>query len=106
MAKRSGADVYTDDQIRAYGNVPLSVASRYLHTNNNTLKVAMLKGRCPIGFAVSTETGHTKYVIPADRLIKWRRGDSVTAGHDVADKILREMLDTVRGLSYEMAVTP
>lgn len=73
-SKRCKACV-SEDEMLAYGNVPVTMAARYLHTNTDTLKAIMLHKGLPFGVAIMLPGhAHAQYIIMPERLIAWAHG--------------------------------
>lgn len=80
-SKRCKAYV-SEDELRAYGNVPVTLAARYLHTNSDTLKAIMLRKGLPFGVAITLPgRANAQYLIAPERLIAWAHG------HDLKEAV-------------------
>lgn len=63
--------VPTDEEIRAYDNVPVDVAARYLDWTEHTLRLALREGRVSFGVAVKDRS--LTYKISPGGLIRYKR---------------------------------
>lgn len=67
----------TDDEIRAYDNVPIDVAAQYLGVYPERLRNALKSGAMPfLGVAVTNAgaPGKTMFIISLGGLISWKNG--------------------------------
>lgn len=77
---------YTDDDIRAYDNVPIVVAADYLGAPPDRLRKALQNTEyCFLGLAVggSSENGKTMFIISPGALVKWKNGTMFLEGKDI-----------------------
>ena len=65
----------TEDEIRAYDNVPVETAARYIGMSTSTMYRGLQEERIPFGFAVPNDEGHWVYNISPEGLIKYKRGE-------------------------------
>lgn len=67
-----------DEEILKYDNVPIPIASEYLGTSQQYIRVGLQRERLPFGSAVQVGNKKTwTYQISPGALIKWKNGDSL-----------------------------
>lgn len=89
----------TDEEIMQYDNVPATVAAKYLGVAPQTLMLGMRYGANPVGWAIDGK--RWTYVIPPERLVKWKHGDTPSLTLDgyvklitiELKKIIRELIE-------------
>lgn len=73
MAKK----VVTEEDIRQYDNVPVSVAAAYIGKTIVFLQSALKSQRCPFGCAVLMDGGKWSYSISPGMLIAYKTGTMI-----------------------------
>ncbi len=70
----------TENDIKQYDNVPVTVAAKYLDVNPQYLRIGLQRNRLPFGSAVQVsgrEDGRWSYQISPGALINWKEGKSL-----------------------------
>ena len=70
---------YKDEDIRAYDNVPISVAADYLGIYHDRLRNAIKNGKMPF-VGVSVDGEKSMFIISPGGLIGWKNGTIPIAG--------------------------
>lgn len=70
---------YKDEDIRAYDNVPVSVAADYLGIYHDRLRNAIKSGKMPF-VGVSVDGEKSMFIISPGGLIGWKNGTIPIAG--------------------------
>lgn len=66
---------YTENDIKAYDNVPIDVAADYLGVYAERLRNAIKSGKMPfIGVSVSVDGTKSMFIISPGGLIAWKNG--------------------------------
>ncbi|MEL4859793.1 hypothetical protein AAEU42_00925 [Pseudoflavonifractor phocaeensis] len=105
--KKSTLPVPGDEEIRAFENVPVDLAARYIGWSTPTIYRALQEGRAPFGFAVKCAGGSWAYNISPGLLMKYKQGDLPTyrlreveeIAVDGITRILDEKLGALRKLT-------
>lgn len=67
-----------EEEILKYDNVPVSIASKYLATSQQYIRIGLQKERLPFGTAVQVgEKNKWTYQISPGALINWKNGKSL-----------------------------
>lgn len=111
MPRRSTLPRPEEDEIRAWDNVPVELACRYIGWSSPTLYRALQEGRAPFGFAVLCKGGSWAYNISPGLLIKYKQGELPTYRlrevQDLAaegiERILTEKMGVLKKLAEAIA---
>lgn len=101
----------TTEEILAYDNVPVEVASRYIGSSTATLYRALQENRAPFGYGVHYESNWT-YNISPGALVRYKQGELPTYSlRDIQDlavdgieRILAEKLSMLKKLADAITI--
>lgn len=83
----------TDQDILQYDNVPVDIASKYLDTSGQYIRVGLQRGRLPFGSAVDMGgKGKYTYQISPGALVNWKNGTSVRNWIEEKKEMLEALL--------------
>lgn len=67
-----------EEEILKYDNVPISIASKFLDTSQQYIRIGLQKERLPFGSAVQVgDKDKWTYQISPGALINWKNGESL-----------------------------
>lgn len=82
-----------DEEILKYDNVPISVASKYLATSQQYIRIGLQKERLPFGSAVQVgDKDKWTYQISPGALIKWKNGESLKKWFEENEKYFKALI--------------
>lgn len=87
----------SDEEIKQYDNVPVTLAARYIGWSAQTVYRALQEERAPFGIAVECE-GNWAYNISPGLLVKYKRGELPTYRlrevEEIASDGIRRIIDS------------
>ena len=82
-----------EEEILKYDNVPISVASKYLDTSQQYIRVGLQRARLPFGTAVQVGNKNKwTYQISPGALINWKNGNSLKNWYEENKEFLKALL--------------
>ena len=105
MSQLKSEKTPTEDMIRLYDNVPVSVAAAYLGGGPGIVQSALQQRLAPYGYAIENrEKGTWRYQISPGALVKFKRGElPVWPVSDMIDQIM-DSIDKIVSLRTKAAV--
>lgn len=85
--------VPTDEEIRAYDNVPVDVAARYLDWPEKSVRLALREGRATFGIAIKDRA--LTYKISPGGLVKYKREGIPCFDYETIQHMVRTVVSSV-----------